>query len=143
MEFIIIIAIILVLCFILGVNLNYILFGIAILGSIVFGFMMIAFMYCTIRMMFAKQKKANFVRFDKVNDGKMQVAYYSVEGEEYPCIFPKEFVLENKLYSSDKKYNVRLDAKAKKVYDPYAITTCILGLLFSAGLCVALGIFLL
>ena len=54
--------------------------------------MMIAFMYCTIRMMFAKQKKANFVRFDKVNDGKMQVAYYSVEGEEYPCIFPKEFV---------------------------------------------------
>lgn len=143
MELIIIIAIILVICFVLGVNFNYILFGIAILGCIVFGFTMICFAYCTIRLMFAKRKQANFVRFDKVNDSKMQVAYYSVDGEEYPCIFPKEFIMENKLYSSDKIYNVMMDAKSKKVYDQYAITTCILGLLFSSGFFVVIGMLLL
>ena len=143
MEFIIVIAIILVLCFVLGVSFNYILFGIAILGCVVFGSMMIGFAYCTIRLAFTKRKEARFVRFDKVNEGKMQVAYYLVEGEEYPCIFPKEFIMENKLYSPDKIYNVRLDVKWKKVYDPDAITTCILGVLFSTGFCVVMGMVLL
>ena len=143
MEFIILIGIILVLCFILGVNFNYLLFGIAILGCVVFGLMMFGFAYCAIRLMFAKRKEASFVRFGGVNDSRMQVAYYLVEGEEYPCLFPKEFIMDNKLYSPDKIYNVMMDTKSKKVYDRYAIATCILGLLFSAGFCAFMAMLLL
>lgn len=143
MELIILIAVILVLCFILGVNLNYILFGIIIMGCILFGFAMIAFAYCIVRLMFTKSTKARFVRFGKVKDNRIQVAYYLVEEEEYPCIFPKEFVLENKLYSQDRIYKVRVDEKIKRVYDRYAITTCILGLLFSSGFFVFMGMLLL
>lgn len=139
MEIIIVIAIILVLCLILGVSLNYILFGITILAIIFFGLMAIGFSYCIIRVLFSKRKEAQFVRFGKASNGRFQVACYLVEGKEYPCIFPKEFVMENKLYSVDKTYNVMLDRKANKVYDQYAIATCVLGLLFGIGFCVVMG----
>lgn len=72
-----------------------------------------------------------------------RVAYYLVDGEEYPCIFPKEAILENKLYSTEKTYTVWLNAKTKKVFDPYATTTCILGLLFSIGCFAVIVMFLL
>ena len=74
----------------MGVKLNYILFGLAILGCILFGFMMLAF-----------------------------------------------------LYLPDKTYNVWLNAKTKKVYDPYTTATCILGLVFSTGVFITIGIGLL
>lgn len=143
MEFIVVIAIILVLCLILGVNFNYILWGITILACILFGLMTLCFAYCIVRLAFAKRKEANFVRFDKVKDSRVEVAFYLVEGGEYACIFPKEFILENKLYSKEKTYTVMLDMKSKKVYDQYAIATCILGLLFSLSFCVVMGMLLL
>ena len=48
MEIIIIIAIILVLCLILGVKLNYILFGMSLLATVFLGLMAIGFSYCII-----------------------------------------------------------------------------------------------
>lgn len=140
MELIIVIAIILVLCLILGVNLNQILMGVTMLVCIFFIFMAIGFIYCAVRLLFCKQKEAYFSRFDNVKNGRVQVAYYLVEGEEYPCVFPKELVMEKKLYSTDKSYTVMLDMKSKKIYDRYAIATCVLGLLFSVGFCIVLVI---
>lgn len=81
MEIIIIIAVILVLCLILGVKLNYILFGLAILATVFFGLMAIGFSYCIIRVLVSKRKEARFVRFDKTSENKFRVAYYLVEGK--------------------------------------------------------------
>ena len=139
MEIIIVIAIILVLCLILGVKLNYILFGMSLLATVFFGLMAIAFSYCLIRVLFSKRKEARFVRFDEPSENKLQVAYYLVEEKEYPCMFPKEFVMENKLYPIDKTRSVMMDRKANRVYDQYAISTCVLGLLFGIGFCVVMG----
>lgn len=139
MEIVIIIAIILVLCLILGVKLNYILFGMTILATVFFGLMAIGFFYCIIRVLFSKRKEARFVRFDKPSENKFQVAYYLIEEKEYPCMFPKEFVMENKLYSIDKTCSVMLDRKVNRVYDQYAIATCVLGLLFGIGFCAVMG----
>ncbi len=139
MEIVIIIAIILVLCLILGVKLNYILFGMAILATVFFGLMAIGFFYCIIRVLFSKRTEAKFVRFGKPSGNKFQVAYYVVEEKEYPCMFPKEFIMENKLYPIDKTCSVMLDRKANRVYDQYAIATCVLGLAFGIGFCVVMG----
>lgn len=139
MEIIIVIAIILVLCMILGVKLNYILLGITILAVIFFGLMTIGFSYCIIRVLFSKRKEARFVRFGKPSEKRIQVAYYLIEEKEYPCMFPKEFVMENKLYMTDKTCSVMLDRKANRVYDQYAIATCVLGLVFGACFCAIMG----
>lgn len=139
MEIIIVNAIILVLCMILGVKLNYILLGITILAVIFFGLMTIGFSYCIIRVLFSKRKEARFVRFGKPSENRFQVAYYLIEEKEYPCMFPKEFVMENKLYMTDKTCSVMLDRKANRVYDQYAIATCVLGLVFGACFCAIMG----
>ncbi len=141
MEIIIVIAIILVLCLILDVNLNYILFGVVILMCVLFALMAIAFAYCIVRLIMSKAKKARFVKFDKANNSKFKVAFYEIDGEEYPCMFPKEFIMEKKLYPVDKTHKVLLDTKAKKVYDRYSIATCILGLIISVSFCVVMAIF--
>lgn len=141
MELIIVIAIIVVCCLILDVNLNYILFGVIILMCVLFALMAIGFTYCIVRLTMSKARKASFVRFDKAGNSKFQVAYYEIDGEEYPCMFPKEFIMEKKLYPIDKIYKVLLDVKAKKVYDRYAIATCISGLIISVSFCVVMGIF--
>lgn len=141
MELIIVIAIIVVCCLILDVNLNYILFGVIILMCVLFALMAIGFTYCIVRLTISKARKASFVRFGKAGNSKFQVAYYEIDGVEYPCMFPKEFIMEKKLYPIDKIYKVLLDVKAKKVYDRYAIATCIIGLIISVGFCVVMGIF--
>ena len=138
MEFIIIIAIIIVCCIILNVNMNYILSGIAILMCVIFALMTVFFIYSIIKLATSKRKEARFVRFDKVKNSRVEMAYYLIENEEYPCFFPKEFILENKLYSKDKIYKVMLNNKSKKVFDRYAIATCILGLIF----CGAISVFM-
>ena len=142
MELLIIIVIIVVLCLVLNISINYILFGCLVLSEIFFGLMTIGFAYCIIRLLLSKRSEGKFIRFDKTPKGKLQVAYYLVGDEEYPCAFPKEFIMENKLYLTDKIYNVMLDSKKNKVYDRYAITTCVLGFIFSVFFCVGMILFL-
>ena len=138
MELIIIIVIIMVLCLVLNVSINYIVFACLILVEIFFGLLTIGFAYCIVRLLLSKRSEARFIRFDKAPKGKLEVAYYLVGDGEYPCAFPREYVMENKLYSTDKIYNVMLDVRKKKVYDRYAITTCILG--FTSSMCLCVGI---
>ena len=142
MELLIIIVIIVVFCLVLNISINYILFGCLVLSEIFFGLMTIGFAYCIIRLLLSKRSEGKFTRFDKAPKGKLQVAYYLVGDEEYPCAFPKEFIMENKLYLTDKIYNVMLDSKKNKVYDRYAITTCVLGFIFSVCFCVGMILFL-
>ncbi len=140
MQFLIVLIIVIELCFVLDVNASYILFGVVLLfgiGSVAFA---LGFLYCGICLLFAKREKAKFVRMDSAGNGKFEVAYYLVDGTEYPCIFPKESILEKKLYRTDMECYVRLNQRAGKVFDRYANTTCILGLVWSIAVSVAIGI---
>lgn len=130
-EIIIVIIIILLYCWILDANL--ILLAGEILICLFSGALTLGFVYCGIGLLFSKCKEAKFLRIDRHGNDKFQVAYYFVEGEEYPCIFPKECILEDKLYQKDKTYHVMLNKRMQKVYDRFAVTTCVLGLVFSIG----------
>lgn len=138
MQFIITLIIILLLCFILNVNINYILLGATILIAILSVCFTLGFSYCLIRLLCSKKRNATFLRLDNAKLINRKTAYYLVEGEEYPCIFPSENILDNLLYNPDKTYHVYLDIKKKTVFDRYSILTCILGLLFCISLDVGL-----
>jgi len=123
MEAIAAIAVITVVLLLLGFKASTLAFiGLAIL-ALIFLLVTLLFVYFFIRMLFTKMKPAEFSRIDKSPRSKFKVAYYTVEGTEYPCVFPEEGFLESKLYKTGKTYHVLLDRRKKFVYDRFAIAT--------------------
>lgn len=138
MELLIILMIAIILCFVLNISINFIVLGLIALIGIISGVFALAFLGCTVCLLGAERKEAKFLRIDKGHNNKFQVAYYLVEGTEYPCIFPKEVMLESKLYRTDKTYHVMLAKKLGKVFDRFAILTCAFGLV--AGTVLSVGV---
>ncbi len=139
MELLILLIIIIMLCFILNVSVHYIILGIVILVGISSGLFAIAFVISGILLLFSKRKEAHFLRMGNLKGSKFQVAYYLVEGIEYPCIFPKEGILEDKLYPKGKTCHVMLNKKLGRVFDKFAVATTLLGFVFSVVFCAGLG----
>ncbi|MDD7515401.1 hypothetical protein [Ruminococcus flavefaciens] len=132
MEFILVIIIVSVLAVILGVKLIWLLFGAAAIIAFLFAASMILLTVFFIRLLFAKRHKgASFSRIDKSPRSSFKVAYYIIDGTEYPCIFPEEGFFRSKLYRSDKSCTVFLTRNKKYVYDKFACTTCTIGFLLS------------
>lgn len=140
MEVIILIIIILAICLILNVSPYYMMLGGGILLFVLSLLFAIGFVFATIVLLFSKRREGRFLRIGPVKDSKFQVAFYLVEEQEYPCIFPREGLLEEWLYRKDKVYHVMWNGKLGKVFDRFAVTTCVLGLVFSVLLSVGLGI---
>ncbi|MDE5557963.1 MAG: hypothetical protein K2J32_09810 [Ruminococcus sp.] len=134
MEFILVIVVIAVLCVIFQVSTDIIIMGIAILTGLVITAMTILFIYFFIRLLFSKKTKADFSRIDRPEKTKFRTAFYIVDDTEYPCVFPAESILINTLYKKDKKYNVWLDLRMKRVYDRFAFTTCVTGFFVCIGI---------
>lgn len=134
MEFVLVIAVVAVLCVIFQVSTDIIVMCVAVLTGLVIAVMTILFIYFFIRLLFSKKAKADFSRIDRPEKTKFRKAFYIVDGTEYPCIFPAESVLINTLYKKDKKYNVWLDRRMKCVYDRFALTTCVMGFFVCIGI---------
>ncbi|HAE51779.1 MAG TPA: hypothetical protein DCG30_00805 [Ruminococcus sp.] len=133
MEFILVIAVIFVLCKIFGVSDFYLYLGaLGIVELAIIG-MALLFIYFCIRLMFSKSKKAEFTHFDKRQSEKMPftVAYYKIDDEEYPCVFPSEMVFTEKMYRKNKKCTVMYNKRMNAVFDIWAIITCLAGLVCS------------
>lgn len=140
MELLVIIIIVIAICFVLNVSPYYMMLGGGILLFVLATAFAIGFVLAMIVLLFSKRREGRFLRIGPVKDSKFQVAFYLVEGQEYPCIFPREGLLEKKLYRRDKIYHVMWNGKLGKVFDRFAVTTCVLGLVFSVLLSVGLGI---
>lgn len=141
MEFVIIILIILIYCLVLNVSIHYIILGAILFIGAVSALFTLAFVFCCICLLFSKRKEARFVRMGQVKNRGFQVAFYLVDGEEYPCIFPQEGVWVDKLYQKEKTYHVMLNKRMGKVFDRFAFTTSVLGLVFCTV--VSVSIFML
>lgn len=142
MEFFIGIIVIIVLLKILGFsNFALILFGLIFLELLLI-LMLLFFVFCNIHLIFSRTQQARFTKFGIPPKGRFTVAYYDIDGAEYPCIFPKESGYTSKSYKTDKIYKVRYSKFLKKVFDVWSICTCILGLVFSVtAVIVTLNIF--
>lgn len=135
MEYVFILIAIAILISVLTGNWGYVFFGLFGFLFLLSVLLVVTFLICSVLLLTSKWKKAMFLRVDLPSaEARYKVAYYLVEGEEIPCMFPEEGVLRKKLYRTDKTYHVLLNKKLGKVFDRFAVTTCILGLVCGIGL---------
>ncbi len=128
MEFILGIVIIVVICIILGVRADFMIIGaLGILGLIVLATALFFIVFMVI-LIFSKKKEAVFGGVEKKDERKFKTAVYIIEGREYPCFFPAE---PEFVYKKEKTYRVMLNRRLGRVFDVFAITTCICGFIFS------------
>lgn len=134
MEIVIILAIIVVICLVLGIGVSWIMIGLAALAGLFCLFMALFFTYYTVRLLFARRREARFLHFVPYAGGRFEAALYEVEGKEYPNVFLKEGIMDELLYPKDKTVHVMLHRKMGRVYDRFAFATCVLGFVFSVCL---------
>lgn len=127
MEFILVVAVIAVLCIIFQISTDIIIMGVFIFIGLILTAMVLAFVYFFVRLLFSKKHEAYFSRIDRPEKNKFRTAFYIVDGMEYPCVFPAEGIFLNTLYKKDHKYHVRLNLRMKCVYDRFATATCVIG----------------
>lgn len=128
MEFFVVLAIIIVLCIILGVGADVMIMGVLILIGLVIAAMAVFFIAFGMLLLFSKKTDAVFLRIGKRDGGKFNTAFYKVEENEYPCFFPSEPKI---LYKKDKQCRVRLNKRFGLVFDTFSVVTCTVGFFFS------------
>ncbi len=127
MEFILVIAVIVVLCLVLGINTVYLLAAGAALIGLIYVLSLLLLMFFFVRMLFAKKKTAHFSRIDKSPNSRFKAAYYVIDDTEYPNVFPEEGFFRSKLYRSDRSCTVLLARNKKFVFDKFSCATCTIG----------------
>ena len=141
-ELILVIAVIVVLCLVLGIKTTYILIAGAVLIGLIYTASVLLLCFFFVRMLFAKRRRAVFSRIDKSLRSNFKVAYYTIDGTEYPNVFPEEGFLRSKLYRSDKSCTVLLARNQKFVFDKFSCATCTIGFLLGIATAAAAVIIL-
>ncbi len=131
MEVLIIIIMALILLTVLQVNISRLLILLIALMGGMFCVMILFFLHHLLRLPFTKKVKGTFTRLDTIGDRGFRTAYYLIDGQEFPCSFPAEFAMEERLYHTGKEVTLFLRKKTGKVYDVYAMTSTILGFFLS------------
>ena len=142
MEFILVIAVVVVLCLVLGIDAIYLLFAGAVLVGAIYVLSLLLLIFFFVRMLFAKKKTAYFSRIDKSPRSRFKVAYYIIDGSEYPNGFPEEGFFRSKLYRSDKSCTVLLAGNKKFVFDKFSCATCTIGFILGIATAAAAVIIL-
>lgn len=128
MEFVLILIIVIIFASVLTGNLGYVLFGMSGFLLLTSALMVLIFLVCMVLLFMSKWKEAKFVGLDLPTEkSKFKVAFYLVDGEEIPCIFPEEGVFREKFYQSDKSCRVLFNKRLGRVFDRFAIATCFVG----------------
>ena len=129
MEILLLLIIAAIFISILTGNLGYVLFGMTGFLLLTSGLMVLIFLACSVLLLTSKWKEAKFVGLDLPSEhSKYKVAYYLVDGEEVPCLFPEEGIFRDKFYRDDRTYRVLYNRKLGRVFDRFAIATCIVGI---------------
>ncbi len=135
MEFILGLAVIVLILLILGFGLDVIIFGAGVIVGILAALTELFFLYCDIRLIFSKRRSAVFTHIAKQGRAKYDTAFYMTDEGELPNIFPCEVIMRKKLYDPEKTVKVHIDARKKFVYDRNALLTILFGTLLCALLC--------
>ncbi len=133
MEFIIVLIVVIVVLKIMGVSNFLIVSGGMALVELAIVFMVLFFIYACILLALSKPRKAQFTRIAPAPKSRFRVAYYTIDGEEFPCIFPSEMILNDQMYKPGRTYHVMFNKRMKKVFDIWTNLTIILGLICSSG----------
>lgn len=135
MEFILGLAIIIIILLILGFGPDVIIFGIIGLIGVLTVLTELFFLYCDVRLLFSKRRSATFTHIAKREKTNYETAFYMTDDGELPNIFPCEMIMRKRLYDPERTVKVRVDAGKKFVYDRNALLTIIFGTLLGGLLC--------
>ena len=143
MEFFLVIAVAVVLCIILGVSSDTMIFLAAAFAGLLIISSFILFIWAFVNLVMSHRVTAQFSRIDKSPTSNFKVAYYITEGNELPNIFPEEGFLRSKFYPKNKPCKLRLSRSGKFVFDKFACATTVTGFISSTLLVTGAAIFLL
>ena len=138
-EAIVILAVIIVLCIILGVSMDMMIIGAVGIVFLMILSMTLFFVYSTVRLVMSKKCSAKFLRIDKRESDVFSAAVYEIDGNEYFNAFPSEKL--RRIYKNNAQYEVLLNRHTKKVYDKLSVLTVVLGTISSLLLTAASVIF--
>ena len=102
MEIIIGIVFVILILLLTGLDIGWIIMGIAGLTALAALFTAVFFAVCWVMLLRSEKKSARFVRFE--SGQRFESAVYLIDGSEYGNVFPAEFVMRGKLYRSDRKF---------------------------------------
>ena len=138
MEKVIVAIIIIVLALMFLGRQSAIMIGVLGAVAVASGGMTLFFILYILKLLFSKRKKGTFLRIERNGVFKWHAAIYLVDGEEVPCIFPDDGVMDDKIYKADKTYTLFYNKRSGKVFDRISITTCIIGIIFTLAIDAAL-----
>ncbi len=134
------IILLIVIAYILGAGIELIaaaLLGLAALATVFIG---LFFTVCTVILLFTKRVKGEFSRIGESPKNGFSCAFYSVDGTEYPCIFPCEMMMRDRLYKQG-GCTLFLWKRFSRVFDGYSVLTVAVGMIFTVGVTMAVIIF--
>lgn len=126
MEIIIGIVFVILILLLTGLDIGWIIMGIAGLIALAALFTAVFFAVCWVMLLRSEKRSARFVRFERGK--RFESAVYLIDGSEYGNVFPAEFVMRGKLYRSDREVTVRLARRSHRVFDRNALITSLVGL---------------
>lgn len=143
MEFLAVTAVIVVICVMIGVNTGLIAAAAAAIIGLLVAAMALFFIWFFFSLIRTKTAKGFFLRIEKNNKNGFHTAIYSIDGKEYPCVFPAETFFVSFLYKKDRLYRLFFSEKKCAVFDRFALITCITGFVCSiTAVAVLTGLFI-
>lgn len=128
MEFILGSAVVIVLCIILQVSTDVIMFLEAIFCGLGLSLFVVADVLYGLVIVTSKRKDAVLLRFEKKDGTKRKVVIYLIDGKEYKCAFPAN---PECMYKKDRLCKVLLNRRLRWVFDKISLITYALWLVFT------------
>lgn len=133
MEIVVVGTVLLVLAVILGVDISVISSVIMLILSVSMLCIVGFFVVCAVRLAGSRRCEGRLSRIDKNPRYKFNSAFYTVDGVEYPNVFPCEIVMKKYLYDPEKTSRLRLDMKHGVVFDGNALACVAAGLILGTA----------
>lgn len=134
MELLVTVAVTAVLCIILGISMEYVVYAALALILLIIAAMGIFFLVSAVLLIFSEKAEGRLLRIEKNEKYRFKTRIYDIGGIEYRCIYPTDAIIKKVPDNSDKIYKLRLVSRLGVVFDRTSLITFACGFSFCAFL---------
>lgn len=131
LEFFVIVAVAAVLCIVLGISMEYIVYAAVVFALLIIAAMEVFFLVSGVILLRSEKAEGTLVRIEKNEKYRFRSRIYAVDGKELPCIYPTDGLFSSKALKSHKLCRLRVNRKHTAVFDRAALVTFVCGFVFS------------
>ncbi|MDD6058890.1 MAG: hypothetical protein PUB97_00735 [Ruminococcus sp.] len=144
MEFLVIVSVVAVLCIILGISMEYLVYAALALIILTIAAMGVFFLVSAVLLIFSEKAEGTLLRIEKNEKYNFRTRIYNVDGTDFRCIYPTDAIIRRKNADNcNKIYRLRLVRKMRVVFDRTSLITFACGFSFCAFLIPAVIFFIL